>query len=102
MKDVEIPQYVQRVMAMEAEAGATRACHQGRGRTGGLQETCGSSEIDVRKPRRARIATHAGGSRSRHAEQQRYVLMTPAEFVHMSASLSQFLRGEKNTSEPAA
>ncbi len=53
MKDVEIPQDMQRRDGDggRGHARETRPHHQGRGRTGGIEEACGRRAVDGREPR---------------------------------------------------
>jgi regulator of protease activity HflC (stomatin/prohibitin superfamily) len=104
MKDVEIPQDMQRVMAMEAEAMREKRARiiKADAELEASKKLAEAAQLMVGNPaalelRRMQMVAEVGAENNSTT-----VIMMPAEFVHMAASLSQFLQGKKNSSEPAA
>ncbi len=104
MKDVEIPQDMQRVMAMEAEAMREKRARiiKAEAELEASRKLAEAAQLMVGNPaalelRRMQMVAEVGAENNSTT-----VIMMPAEFVHMAASLSQFLQGKKSSSEPAA
>ncbi len=104
MKDVEIPQDMQRVMAMEAEAMREKRARiiKAEAELEASKKLAEAAQLMVGNPaalelRRMQMVAEVGAENNSTT-----VIMMPAEFVHMAGSLSQFLQGKKIPSEPAA
>jgi hypothetical protein len=87
MKDVEIPQDMQRVMAMEAEA-----MREKRARI--IKADADAAQLMVGNPaalelRRMQMVAEVGAENNSTT-----VIMFPADFVHFAGSLSKFLEGK--------
>lgn len=103
MKDVEIPQEMQRVMAMEAEAIREKRARiiKADAEQEASRKLAEAAQIMVGNPaalelRRMQMVAEVGAENNSTT-----VLMMPAEFVHMAGSLSKFLEGKGPGSEPA-
>src|SRR5580698_5578488 len=97
MKDVEIPQDMQRVMAMEAEAMREKRARiiKAEAELEASQKLAEAAQLMVGNPaalelRRMQMAAEVGAENNSTT-----VLMMPAEFVHMAGSLSSFLQGKE-------
>src|SRR6202795_930908 len=104
MKDVEIPQDMQRVMAMEAEAMREKRARiiKADAELEASQKLADAAQLMVGNPAALelrRMQMVAGGGAENNSTT---VIMMPAEFVHMAGSLSTFLEGKKAANEPAA
>jgi len=104
MKDVEIPQDMQRVMAMEAEAMREKRARiiKAEAELEASQKLAEAAQLMVGNPaalelRRMQMVAEVGAENNSTT-----VLMMPAEFVHMAGSLSNFLAGKGGGSEPKA
>src|SRR5580700_6222244 len=104
MKDVEIPQDMQRVMAMEAEAMREKRARiiKAEAELEASKKLAEAAQLMVGNPaalelRRMQMVAEVGAENNSTT-----VIMMPAEFVHMAGSLSKFLEGKKAPSEPAA
>jgi regulator of protease activity HflC (stomatin/prohibitin superfamily) len=96
MKDVEIPQDMQRVMAMEAEAMREKRARiiKAEAELEASKKLAEAAQLMVGNPaalelRRMQMVAEVGAENNSTT-----VLMMPAEFVHMAASLSKFLEGK--------
>src|SRR6202790_510894 len=96
MKDVEIPQDMQRVMAMEAEAMREKRARiiKAEAELEASQKLAEAARLMVGNPaalelRRMQMVAEVGAENNSTT-----VIMMPAEFVHMAGSLSQFLQGK--------
>ena len=96
MKDVEIPQDMQRVMAMEAEAIREKRARiiKAGAEFEASQKLAEAAQLMVGNPaalelRRMQMVAEVGAENNSTT-----VLMMPAEFVHMASSLSKFLEGK--------
>jgi regulator of protease activity HflC (stomatin/prohibitin superfamily) len=96
MKDVEIPQDMQRVMAMEAEAMREKRARiiKAEAELEASQKLAEAAQLMVGNPaalelRRMQMVAEVGAENNSTT-----VLMMPAEFVHMAGSLSKFLEGK--------
>jgi len=96
MKDVEIPQDMQRVMAMEAEAMREKRARiiKAEAELEASQKLAEAAQLMVGNPaalelRRMQMVSEVGAENNSTT-----VIMMPAEFVHMAGSLSQFLAGK--------
>src|SRR5450432_4591314 len=101
MKDVEIPQDMQRVMAMEAEAMREKRARiiKAEAELEASKKLAEAAQLMVGNPaalelRRMQMVAEVGAENNSTT-----VIMIPAEFVHMAASLSTFLQGKKTSSE---
>ena len=97
MKDVEIPQDMQRVMAMEAEAMREKRARiiKAEAELEASQKLAEAAQLMVGNPaalelRRMQMVAEVGAENNSTT-----VIMMPAEFVHMAGSLSQFLEGKR-------
>jgi regulator of protease activity HflC (stomatin/prohibitin superfamily) len=104
MKDVEIPQDMQRVMAMEAEAMREKRARiiKAEAELEASKKLAEAAQLMVGNPaalelRRMQMVAEVGAENNSTT-----VIMMPAEFVHMAGSLSRFLQGKEPHSEPAA
>ena len=96
MKDVEIPQDMQRVMAMEAEAMREKRARiiKAEAELEASQKLAEAAQLMVGNPaalelRRMQMVAEVGAENNSTT-----VIMMPAEFVHLAGSLSQFLEGK--------
>jgi regulator of protease activity HflC (stomatin/prohibitin superfamily) len=97
MKDVEIPQDMQRVMAMEAEAMREKRARiiKAEAELEASQKLAEAAQLMVGNPaalelRRMQMVAEVGADNNSTT-----VIMMPSEFVHAAESLSAFLRGKK-------
>ncbi len=104
MKDVEIPQDMQRVMAMEAEAMREKRARiiKADAELEASKKLAEAAQLMVGNPaalelRRMQMVAEVGAENNSTT-----VIMMPAEFVHMAGSLSQFLQGKEIPPVPAA
>lgn len=100
MKDVEIPQDMQRVMAMEAEAMREKRARiiKADAELEASQKLAEAAQLMVGNPaalelRRMQMVSEVGAENNSTT-----VIMMPAEFVHIAGSLSKFLEGNKANS----
>ncbi len=98
MKDVEIPQDMQRVMAMEAEAIREKRARiiKAEAELEASQKLAEAAQLMVGNPaalelRRMQMVAEVGAENNSTT-----VIMMPAEFVHIAGSLSKFLEGNKS------
>jgi regulator of protease activity HflC (stomatin/prohibitin superfamily) len=96
MKDVEIPQDMQRVMAMEAEAMREKRARiiKAEAELEASQKLAEAARLMVGNPaalelRRMQMVAEVGAENNSTT-----VIMIPADFVHFAASLSKFLEGK--------
>ncbi len=96
MKDVEIPQDMQRVMAMEAEAMREKRARiiKAEAELEASQKLADAARLMAGNPaalelRRMQMVSEVGAENNSTT-----VIMIPAEFVHLSESLSKFLAGK--------
>ena len=96
MKDVEIPQDMQRVMAMEAEAMREKRARiiKAEAELEASQKLAEAAQLMVGNPaalelRRMQMVAEVGAENNSTT-----VIMMPAEFVHIAGSLSKFLEGK--------
>ena len=96
MKDVEIPQDMQRVMAMEAEAMREKRARiiKAEAELEASQKLAEAAQLMVGNPaalelRRMQMVSEVGAENNSTT-----VIMIPAEFVHLAGSLSSFLEGK--------
>jgi len=96
MKDVEIPQDMQRVMAMEAEAMREKRARiiKAEAELEASQKLADAAQLMVGNPaalelRRMQMVSEVGAENNSTT-----VLMIPAEFVHIAGSLTEFLKGK--------
>ena len=101
MKDVEIPQDMQRVMAMEAEAMREKRARiiKAEAELEASQKLAEAAQLMVGNPaalelRRMQMVSEVGAENNSTT-----VIMMPAEFVHMAGSLSKFLEGKSGKTE---
>ena len=99
MKDVEIPQDMQRVMAMEAEAMREKRARiiKAEAELEASKKLAEAAQLMVGNPaalelRRMQMVSEVGAENNSTT-----VIMMPAEFVHMAGSLSNFLQGKETT-----
>ncbi len=97
MKDVEIPQDMQRVMAMEAEAMREKRARiiKAEAELEASKKLAEAAQLMVGNPaalelRRMQMVAEVGAENNSTT-----VIMMPAEFVQMAGSLSKFLEGKK-------
>jgi regulator of protease activity HflC (stomatin/prohibitin superfamily) len=97
MKDVEIPQDMQRVMAMEAEAMREKRARiiKADAELEASRKLAEAAQLMVGNPaalelRRMQMVAEVGAENNSTT-----VLMMPAEFVHIAGSLSKFLEGKQ-------
>jgi regulator of protease activity HflC (stomatin/prohibitin superfamily) len=98
MKDVEIPQDMQRVMAMEAEAMREKRARiiKAEAELEASRKLAEAAQLMVGNPaaielRRMQMVAEVGAENNSTT-----VLVMPAEFVHMAGSLSKFLEGKSS------
>ena len=98
MKDVEIPQDMQRVMAMEAEAMREKRARitKAEAELEASKKLAEAAQLMVGNPaalelRRMQMVAEVGAENNSTT-----VLVMPAEFVHMAGSLSKFLEGKES------
>ena len=96
MKDVEIPQDMQRVMAMEAEAMREKRARiiKADAELEASQKLADAAQLMVGNPaalelRRMQMVAEVGAENNSTT-----VIMIPAEFAHIAGSLSKFLEGK--------
>lgn len=96
MKDVEIPQDMQRVMAMEAEAMREKRARiiKAEAELDASKKLAEAAQLMVGNPaalelRRMQMVSEVGAENNSTT-----IVMMPAEFVHMAGSLSKFLEGK--------
>jgi len=96
MKDVEIPQDMQRVMAMEAEAMREKRARiiKAEAELEASQKLADAAQLMVGNPaalelRRMQMVSEVGAENNSTT-----VIMIPADFVHFAGSLSKFLEGK--------
>jgi regulator of protease activity HflC (stomatin/prohibitin superfamily) len=99
MKDVEIPQEMQRVMAMEAEAMREKRARiiKAEAEHEASQKLADAAQLMVGNPaalelRRMQMVAEVGAENNSTT-----VIMMPADFVHFAASLSKFLEGKSGS-----
>src|SRR5579862_8128759 len=104
MKDVEIPQDMQRVMAMEAEAMREKRARiiKADAELEASRKLAEAAQLMVGNPaalelRRMQMVAEVGAENNSTT-----VIMIPAEFAHIAGSLSSFLAGKGGASEPRA
>jgi len=98
MKDVEIPQEMQRVMAMEAEAMREKRARiiKAEAELEASQKLADAARLMVGNPaalelRRMQMVAEVGAENNSTT-----VIMMPADFVHVAGSLTKFLEGKGN------
>jgi regulator of protease activity HflC (stomatin/prohibitin superfamily) len=98
MKDVEIPQDMQRVMAMEAEAMREKRARiiKADAELEASQKLAEAAKLMVGNPaalelRRMQMVAEVGAENNSTT-----VIMMPADFVHVAGSLTKFLEGKDN------
>ena len=103
MKDVEIPQDMQRVMAMEAEAIREKRARiiKADAELEASRKLAEASQLMVGNPaalelRRMQMVAEVGAENNSTT-----VIMMPAEFVHIAGSLSTYLEGKSSEAKPA-
>ena len=96
MKDVEIPQDMQRVMAMEAEAMREKRARiiKAEAELEASQKLADAAQLMVGNPaalelRRMQMVSEVGAENNSTT-----VIMMPADFVHFAGDLSKFLQGK--------
>ena len=96
MKDVEIPQDMQRVMAMEAEAMREKRARiiKAEAELEASQKLADAAQLMVGNPaalelRRMQMVAEVGAENNSTT-----VIMIPADFVHFAGDLSKFLQGK--------
>ena len=101
MKDVEIPQDMQRVMAMEAEAMREKRARiiKADAELEASKKLADAAQLMVGNPaalelRRMQMVAEVGAENNSTT-----VIMMPAEFVHIAGSLSKFLEGKNVKAE---
>jgi regulator of protease activity HflC (stomatin/prohibitin superfamily) len=99
MKEVEIPQDMQRVMAMEAEAMREKRARiiKAEAELEASQKLADAAQLMVGNPaalelRRMQMVSEVGAENNSTT-----VIMIPADFVHIAGSLSKFLEGKGST-----
>src|SRR6202158_523015 len=104
MKDVKIPQDMQRGMAMEAEAMREKRTRNKKAEAEleASQKLADAAQLMVGNPaalelRRMQMVAEVGAENNSTT-----VLLIPADFVHLADNLSRFLQGKEPPSEPAA
>lgn len=97
MKDVEIPQDMQRVMAMEAEAVREKRARiiKADAELEASRKLADAAQLMVGNPaalelRRMQMVAEVGAENNSTT-----VLMMPAEFVHLASNLSTYLQGNR-------
>ena len=98
MKDVEIPQDMQRVMAMEAEAMREKRARiiKADAELEASRKLAEAAQLMVGNPaalelRRMQMVAEVGAENNSTT-----VLMMPSEFVHIAGSISKFLEGKQS------
>src|ERR1700689_1883976 len=98
MKDVEIPQDMQRVMAMEAEAMREKRARiiKAEAELEASKKLAEAAQLMVGNPaalelRRMQMVAEGGAENNSTT-----VIMIPAEFAHVAGSLSKFLEGKES------
>jgi regulator of protease activity HflC (stomatin/prohibitin superfamily) len=98
MKDVEIPQDMQRVMAMEAEAMREKRARiiKAEAELEASRKLADAAQLMVGNPaalelRRMQMVAEVGAENNSTT-----VIMIPAEFAHIAGSLSKFLEGKSS------
>lgn len=98
MKDVEIPQEMQRVMAMEAEAMREKRARiiKADAELEASQKLADAAKLMVGNPaalelRRMQMVAEVGAENNSTT-----VIVMPADFVHVAGSLTKFLEGKGN------
>jgi regulator of protease activity HflC (stomatin/prohibitin superfamily) len=98
MKDVEIPQDMQRVMAMEAEAMREKRARiiKAEAELEASKKLAEAAQLMVGNPaalelRRMQMVAEVGAENNSTT-----VIMIPAEFAHVAGSLSKFLEGKES------
>ena len=96
MKDVEIPQDMQRVMALEAEAMREKRARiiKAEAELEAAQKLADAAQLMVGNPaalelRRMQMVSEVGAENNSTT-----VVMIPADFVHLAGDLSKFLQGK--------
>jgi regulator of protease activity HflC (stomatin/prohibitin superfamily) len=96
MKDVEIPQDMQRVMAMEAEAIREKRARiiKAEAELEASQKLADAAHLMVGNPaalelRRMQMVSEVGAENNTTT-----VVMFPADFVHLAGNLSKYLEGK--------
>lgn len=99
MKDVEIPQDMQRVMAMEAEAMREKRARiiKADAELEASKKLAEAAQLIGREPRRARIATHADGGRGGRGEQQHYCNHDACQVCSYGRKSFTVLAGKENS-----
>jgi regulator of protease activity HflC (stomatin/prohibitin superfamily) len=104
MKDVEIPQDMQRVMAMEAEAMREKRARiiKAEAELEASKKLADAAQLMVGNPaalelRRMQMVSEVGAENNSTT-----VIMIPAEFVHIAGSLSKFLEGKSELGSKSA
>src|SRR6204780_3415034 len=102
MKDVEIPQDMQRVMAMEAEAMREKRARiiKAEAELEASKKLAEAAQLMVGNPAALELRRMQMGAGVGAGKKNTTVIMMPAEFVHMAGGLSKFLEGKKAPSEP--
>jgi regulator of protease activity HflC (stomatin/prohibitin superfamily) len=102
MKDVEIPQDMQRVMAMEAEAMREKRARiiKAEAELEASKKLAEAAQLMVGNPaalelRRMQMVAEVGAENNSTT-----VIMIPAEFAHVAGSLSKFLEGKDSAQAP--
>jgi regulator of protease activity HflC (stomatin/prohibitin superfamily) len=100
MKDVEIPQDMQRVMAMEAEAVREKRARiiKAEAELEASKKLAEAAQLMIGNPaalelRRMQMVAEVGAENNSTT-----VLMMPSEFVHLASNLSTFLQGKESRS----
>jgi regulator of protease activity HflC (stomatin/prohibitin superfamily) len=100
MKDVEIPQDMQRVMAMEAEAIREKRARiiKAEAELEASKKLAEAAQLMVGNPaaielRRMQMVSEVGAENNSTT-----VIMMPSEFVHIAGSISKFLEGKQTAS----
>jgi len=104
MKDVEVPQEMQRVMAMEAEAIREKRARiiKADAELEASKKLAEAAQTMVGNPavlelRRMQMVAEVGAENNSTT-----VIMIPADFAHVAGSLTVFLQGKGAPREPAA
>src|ERR1700676_285499 len=102
MKDVEIPQDMQRVMAMEAEAMREKRARiiKAEAELEASKKLAEAAQLMVGNPAALELRGMQMVAEVVAENNSATVIMMPAEFVHMAGSLSTFLQGKEAPSEP--
>src|ERR1700691_2773581 len=96
MKDVEIPQDMQRVMAMEAEAMREKRARiiKAEAELEASQKLAEAAQLMVGNPAALELRRMQMGSEVGAENNSTTVIMIPADFVHFAGSFSKFLEGK--------